>query len=196
MSKTWVSRGVLALLAAVGITVAHWAAYLAAASGAHAHHDLLQSTGHRYWPFAGALIVALIVGTLGFSACRPARLASGRLSGFVSSVVILAAIQTLGFVLLEFGERALFASHHGPSSLASEPVFWIGLVLQLFVAVAGALVVHLLLKVVAIVRALLAGTYVSARSTSFSLSSQYRVPSLTVLSGGSSLRGPPLSASI
>lgn len=191
--QRWTARAALSALGALGIAIAHWAAYVMAAPQAHTHHQLLHSTGHRYWPLGGALLVAMVVGTIGFSISKRLGRSDASMATVRGAALALGAIQVGGFLLMEVGERLLFSSHHSVSSVMAEPVVWIGIALQLIIAVAGAVLVRVLLRAAAFVRALIRASVSSARCISVSLpSTPFIVPALSPASSGLSRRGPPL----
>ena len=141
-------RGWLAGLAFSGLIAAHGLSYLVA----EPHHEervrLLAHTGHGSWTgaffFAGALAVAALL-FLGARFARP----NGALSSnsiFRAAAPRLALVQLVGFTVLESGERLL--EHGDPHTLLHEPVFLIGLALQVLVAAAGACLISLSARIV------------------------------------------------
>jgi hypothetical protein len=193
MNRRWLARVCVGALGGLGIAFAHWAAYLIATPDAHAHQALLESTGHRYWPLAGAFLVALVVGTTGVSVSARFGRASGRPTSFARAVAVLGTLQVFGFLLLEFGERLLFAAHHSAASLFTEPVVLLGMGLQAAVAIVAAFILRALLRVVRFVRALLRSRVGEDRSSTplWVPGSQVHLVPLAPGTGGFSLRGPP-----
>jgi len=130
-------------LAAAGVVVAHVVAFWLAAPNPVRREHLLETTGHGAWPIVVALTLGALVACMaGFAAGRlreerrapPAVL----VRGIVTRLVIL---QVAGFVLLEAIER--LAIGHDLTELLSEPVMAIGLVAQVVVALAGAILLAL-----------------------------------------------------
>lgn len=198
MKTQWRARASLAGLGALGIAVGHRVAYFMVTSDPHARHELLESTGHTYWPLAGALLVAMIVGTIGVSISSRLHRSRSGASTLATNALVLAGLQVSGFILMEAGERLLFASQHHVTSLLSEPVLWIGIALQVIVAVVGALVLRFLLRAVEFVQALLRASFHEQAQLPLArpLCSQIIAPRLSPGAGGTSRRGPPLLALI
>lgn len=116
--------------------LAHWLAYVLSYSDPHARAHVLGATGHGYWVYGAA--AGLAAATLAFGTLLRSRSATETSHrGFAAR---LAIFQVMGFVLLEGSERLL--SDHGIGALLGEPVLWIGIALQVLVAVAGALLVR------------------------------------------------------
>jgi hypothetical protein len=137
----------LGTLAAVGVVVSHGIAYFIHAPGPRSRAGLLEATGHRYWTLVVAAALAMLV--FGLSAFVGRLLfGGGEFPGqgpmLAALVPRLAAIQCLGFVALELGER-LLAFGPGARSLLSvvdAPVVAVGLAVQCLVALAGAVLLH------------------------------------------------------
>jgi hypothetical protein len=193
MSRSgWAFRGLLAGLAAVGVVVAHAIAYLIAVPDPSLRNALLFVTGHEGW----SLVIAVAAGVLTFG-----------LSGFVLSeaaeggpkarpsiwsiALRLAGMQTIGFVVLEASERLLAGS--GLETLWSEPVLTIGLLLQLVVALIGAVV---LVGFVWAVETLLGKrtplTGVAARPAPLPLFETF-IPRIRISADSATPRGPPVT---
>ena len=137
-----------AWLLSLGLTVAagtsaHTIAYrLAAPSGHHQHS--LQRTGHDYlahWRLCLALCLAVLLVALGGYAVEGIR---ERRRAAVP-VWLFGLLPPLGFVLQEHLER-LFHAGGVPYAAVVEPVFLVGLALQLPFALAAALAARLLLS--------------------------------------------------
>lgn len=190
--KGLISRAGVAAIAALGIALAHWAAYAVVVPDPHAREGLLETTGHTYLPLLGAALVAVLVGTVGVSLVER----FGRGTRIPTDLLVIAFIQVGGFAVLEVGERALFGSS-GVAGIAGEPVVWLGLMFQVVVAAAATLVLRLLIKGAAIVRALFSGAAPARRRTPSVVSffSQIAAPRPAPCAGASSRRGPPLLVS-
>jgi hypothetical protein len=171
-------RRVLSRLSLVGLSLgglfgAHYLAFMFAAPHVHDRSELLAATGHGSWiPVAVAVATSLFLAFL-------------RGSGHGWSE--LALLQVVGFVALEGVERV--GAHDGVSQLLSEPVFYLGLVLQLVVS----LVATLLVRVAVEVGRLLAGRRFSPRGSVTSahtfVTRVRRV--ISVSAEAWNLRGPP-----
>jgi hypothetical protein len=137
----------LGTLAAAGVVVSHGIAYVIHAPGPQSRAELLAATGHRYWTLVVAAALATVV--FGLSAFVGRLLSGGgelpRQGPMLAALVPrLAAIQCLGFVALELGERLLAFGPGARSilSLADSPVVAVGLAVQCLVALAGAVLLH------------------------------------------------------
>ena len=167
------SRLLLVALSLGGLFGAHGLAFSFAAPHVHDRAELLAETGHgSLLPVAIAVVTSLLLAFL-------------RTSG--SGWSQLAFLQLSGFVALEGAERI---GAHGLQELFAEPVFYLGLVLQLVVS----LLAIALVRVAKTVARLFSGpqSFVRGRTrpTFFSL------PSIRFVSKVSAeawnLRGPPL----
>jgi hypothetical protein len=130
-------------LAAGGVAAAHLLAFLAVAPHPLRREQLLEATGHGAWPLVVSLAMgALVLGLAGFFAGRR----SGRGRSFpIRTAGRLILLQSIGFLMLESIER--LAVGKGPEALTElpfEPVIAIGLVAQVVVALAGAMLLALL----------------------------------------------------
>jgi hypothetical protein len=182
-------------LAALGILLSHIVAFWIEAPELHDRARLLDETGHSYWGVTSPLAMALFVAAVAPLAIRRSK---GRASGesprdlAVRSAPKLVALQALGFVALEMVERA----SSGDSALVvlhEHTLVW-GLLVQVVMALLGALFIYLLSIVVDRILALAGGPYGADTSTDPLRASvtneNYNV--VTVASGGCGLRGPPL----
>lgn len=124
-------RRVLSRLLLVGLSLgglfgAHYLAFMFAAPHVHDRSELLAATGHGSWiPVAIAIVTSIALAFL-------------RGSGYGWSQ--LALLQIAGFVVLEAVER--IGSHGGLDRLLGEPVFYLGLALQLGVSLLATLLVR------------------------------------------------------
>lgn len=127
----------LGLLSLAGMSAGHFASYLIAAPDPHHRAELLESTGHAgESPFLVIAIAALI------ATCIAALLGRtrDRAPGFVRAAGALLALQSTAFVGLETIERLTVQTPLLESM--QEPVFLIGLGVQLMVALLGALILR------------------------------------------------------
>ena len=189
-ARLWVAG-----LAAGGVVVSHWLAYLLAVPDAHSRADILAATGHRYWIWVvavafGAFVAALSCYTMGvLRAGSP-----GRGSYDAGGVTVrLIALHVPGLLLLESAERVLSHGHVHVLSLLSEPAVVMGLVVQMLVALAGGMLVRLWARAVVLLR--------SSREPHVRRSGSCRVrlygvvlPPRRPLLGAATLRAPPHSA--
>jgi hypothetical protein len=129
----------LGLLSIAGMTAGHYLSYWFVAPDSHHRDELLEATGHAgESPFVVLSIAALLATCIavfgGRTPKRPARM--------LSTVLRLAAMQTVAFLVVEAIERA---SQGTPLlEAAREPVVWLGILAQLAVAGAGAALLRLL----------------------------------------------------
>lgn len=138
----------IAALALSGVAAGHTVAYYLAAPGAGQRNALLAQTGHSYWNVAVTVAVLLeLVGVLalavrhfraGRAGTSSLRLSLPRLAGR------LAALQVAAFSVLEVGER--FRAGIPVGEMFHNHLFPIGVLIQLLVAVVGALLLHWLAR--------------------------------------------------
>lgn len=178
-------------LAAAGVVVAHLVAFWLAAPDPVRREHLLETTGHGAWPIVVALTLGALVACMaGFAAGRlreerrapPAVL----VRGIVTRLVIL---QVAGFVLLEAIER--LAIGHDLTELLSEPVMAIGLVSQVVVALAGAILLALFAHLVDRLAILLHPIPRAPRVLLPGDALDFSVPRSRFESGAAVPRGPP-----
>ena len=126
------------LAASAGVVVAHAVDYAIVYPSASERAAHLRVTGHGYWPLAVAValgaagLALLLAAGRGASRRRPATPPSGR---WVNAGTLL-AVQAVAFAILEMGERALAGLP--PSVLLHSPDIWLGMLLQVPVAVLAA----------------------------------------------------------
>jgi cytochrome bd-type quinol oxidase subunit 2 len=181
----------LGALAFAGVAFAHGLTFLLVAPETHARERLLTSTGHGYWPYVMPLALAALVAALsGFVAGRRAAAPADRL--YSVTALRLAILQSAGFVLLEAAERV--TAHGSLRSLVSEPFLLIGVLVQVALALAGALLLVLMARVVEHLSGRRRPTMRPKKATLPRAALRIRAPRLRVASGGATLRGPPLAA--
>jgi hypothetical protein len=129
-------------LAGGGMLLAHWLAYVLAFGDPHARAHILAQSGHSYWIYAAA--VGLAAATLGFGSL--VRNLNPHKRG-ISLGTRLAMFQVAGFVALEAAER--LATGHALVEVFTEPGLWIGIVVQVALALLGASLVRGVAQLVA-----------------------------------------------
>ena len=178
--------------AAVGVVVAHRLAYWLVTPDAHERGELLASSGHRYFTALSVILFGLLVVALTGSlvSVLTRREGPARRLSLIGVSARLATLQTLGWFALEGAERLLAQHHHG--SMFEEPVLWIGLAVQLLVALAGGL---LFLAAARVVEVLLAPRRLrpAKRVGERWFVAHVIVATAVRLHGTRSLRGPPIS---
>ena len=187
-------RLVLGGTAALGVIVAHGAAFVLAAPNPHARQELLASTGHGYWAVAIAAGVGLFVAALAGVVWAGLRTSEPASPGdvFRRFAARLALLQVVGFVLLEGAERV--AVDGSLAELWTTPVLGIGIVAQVLVALVGAALVAALSRAVAVVAlALRRAPARPARSLTATATSVSIWAPAHLAVGGLTLRGPPSS---
>ncbi len=138
----------LTLLAAsaVGLVAAHFLDYLLLFPRGSQRHALLIHSGHGYLPAAawlagGAAAVAAIgAATFGF---RRGQRGPGGGMGWGRTSLLLAAIQTTGFVTLEPLERLLVGA---PVDDVVGPLLAVGVLLQVLLAMGAAAILQLIAR--------------------------------------------------
>ena len=127
-------------LAAAGVVLSHSLSFLFVEPDPHARHRLLDATGHRYFTWVTVVAIGLLVAGVAGGTIKRLRggaeeAAHGR--SFVGSVAALVLIQVLAFIALESVERLVVDG--SPVGPLTDPVMAIGCLVQIIVAVAGAL---------------------------------------------------------
>jgi len=188
LKRTGIARFVLGGFASIGIVAAHQVAYLVAAPESHHREALLEHTGHGTWryvaAFAFGLFVASMTGAISASVGSTGGSYLFRIGTAFSRLLLL---QVGGYVALESAERIVAGD---VVTLVIEPVFWIGLVLQISTALLGALLLGAIVKAVAWLTSdawRLARSGVPLPKPDLSVF----VPVAQPATGSGSLRGPP-----
>ena len=176
-------------LAFSGVIAAHFLAYFVAAPDGHHRTELLASTGHGSWTYFVALALGALVACLGGVAWSAATTGEKHLI-WSRCAFRLVLLQTLGFTGLELGERLL----HGVSGaeLIAEPVFVLGLLAQVVVALAAAGLLRLVVKIVGRLR--LRSDLAKAEPCISSFHTDVIGRRVLVAVGAGTLRGPPVTA--
>lgn len=179
-------------VAAAGVLVAHWLAYLVTLPQTHLREATLAATGHGYWVEAVRLVVALAV-------CGLAALILSHLRGEglpherprLSALVLrLAPIQCLAFLTVETIER--IAAHAPLASVLTVRIAVLGLAVQILTACVGAVLLRVLDRAVAGVVAALRRRLPRPRAVHTRRPAPQTVRPRPVLAGASGVRGPPL----
>jgi hypothetical protein len=191
------SRGLAATgIAAGGLVLAHWLAYVLAVPDPHSREALLGLTGHQYWPFAvrvaGVLAVSAAV-AVSFRAWNATHGSGTPDESFGSLASRLAVLQVFGFVVLEVVERAAAGGDVG--SLFASRVFFVGLAVQVVCALAGGMALlwfgRAALTIVAALRDLRRTQTASGSIRIRPLESSRRLQ--LPVCGAAGVRGPPTS---
>lgn len=191
------SRSLLvAAFAGGGVLAAHFLGYRSVAHTDEHHTELLAATGHEYFTY-------VIVGVLAITALLLSRYVSRRLgerrtpdvSGvqlFAQGAVRIIPLQGVAFLLLELGERALFAG--GLSNVLAEPAVLMGLFFQVIVGLVAAVLLSVFAAVVESVRRRNRNLAARRGATRIYPKAVFRPHGLAVSKGGSGLRSPPSAA--
>jgi hypothetical protein len=187
-------RVILGGTAALGVIVAHGAAFVMAAPNPHVRQELLASTGHGYWAVAIAagvgLFVAALAGVVWSGLRTPQPASAGNV--FRRFASRLALLQVVGFVALEAVERVAVGG--SLAELWTTPVVGLGIVAQVLVALVGAALVATLIRVVAAVASALRRVSARpARSLTAGATAGFVWAPAHLAVGGLTLRGPPPS---
>jgi hypothetical protein len=175
-----------------GVVVAHVLAYWLAVPDGADRHGLLAATGHRYWGLVVAVAFAATVSALCRFTIGVLQKDEGGSPGHGVKTVAAGLVlwQAPGLLVLEGIERLTVDGHVHPLSLVTEPPVVLGLVVQLFVAVAGAVLVLGWARAVSVLvrrRPPLSGRRKSKWPPSVGLQPEGRPPV-----GARTCRGPPL----
>ncbi len=131
----------LAGAAGAGVVLGHWLTYLIAVPNANLRTAFLTESGHGYWPIAVKSAVALALAGMAILTLRLAAGGPGeeqpRSRVFAGLLWRLSLAQVVAFAVLELSER--LAAGLPMANLFQHHVFLLGVVIQLALAVAGAL---------------------------------------------------------
>lgn len=183
-SSSW-----LGLLALGGLLAGHLVSYFVVAPDVHEREELLALTGHSDHGVFGTLaLAATFAAVIGLFMQRVRSRCDGAGVSRAGVALLLWAVQTFGFVLLETWERGHGLA--GVAELVHEPAFLIGLVAQVVVAlVATAIVVLIRATADALLRLFAPGAGGSS-CASFSSSTVVRART-SIARAAWNLRGPP-----
>ena len=135
----------IGLLSIAGMAAGHYLTYLVAAPHQHTRTELLQETGHAgESPFLILAISALLAACISVLAGHGARV---RTRLWVTAVRLF-VFQVGAFLALETGERIIAGADLGQAAI--EPVLWLGILVQLLVAGAGAFILRALRSAAAV----------------------------------------------
>ncbi len=139
MARGLQTRIALGLLSVAGMSAGHFLSYVIASPDAHHRADLLEATGHGgESPFLVVAIAAVVAACIAALVGRP-REKAPRL---VRSFALLTALQITAFTGLEVTER--IGAHVSIAESIQEPVFLLGLGLQVLVAAVAAFILRAL----------------------------------------------------
>jgi len=184
-------RAWLGGVAAAGVIGSHWLAYLLAVPDPHERADTLARSGHGYWPVGVAIALGCLVAALSGFAIRRFRYRDEPAHPYVGTATRLVALQGTAFVLLEVLERAVAGAP--VVSIVHEPAFQLGVLTQVLVASAAALLLLVFGRVVdAVIRRARGITAATAAEEPQPHSPQIAFKSVLVY-GGALLRAPPVA---
>ena len=185
------TRAILAICAAAAAYVGHSLSYHSVAPDASHRAHLLETTGHGSNGRVTAVLLGLLIFALsGMVARRAARTGGARLKLSYKSVLIhLLSLQASGFIIMEVLERL-----HAGSSLSAlgDPVILLGLAAQVVMALVGAMIVVLFVRLARLLRPTAAFPTAKSPDQSFAPRSSFTLCT-SVVSLAWSVRGPPAS---
>jgi hypothetical protein len=185
----------LAAVASGGVVVGHWLSYLLGLPSAHLRAEVLRATGHGYWESGVELSVAVVVVALAAIAVRQYRAASNTAVSAAEGpgrvALRLAGIQVLGFSALEVGER--LAAGAPVSGMLEHHLFVLGLLVQVAVAAAIAVILFLFCRAVGAIAAVLSAPRFPRPVKGFFAFALVVAPRPALLAGAAGPRAPPLS---
>jgi len=135
-------------LATGGIVIGHLLGYLLAFPNGPERHEHLAAVGHGSFRWLGLIALAMTGLSLLALGARALRGEGGVPPG--RTALLLASLQVPGFLLLELVER-----HFDPAATLADPGVQIGLLAQVLVALATAVLLRAFVRAVAVVAALL-----------------------------------------
>ncbi|HMC37522.1 MAG TPA: hypothetical protein VKK30_06605 [Actinomycetota bacterium] len=181
-------------MAAAGVVLGHWLTYFIAFPKPFVRMDVLARSGHGYWLFA--VQVAVVLGVVGIGSLFLSRIRSmtqesmPELDRFARSAFRLAALQVAAFTAMEVVERLLAGA--SVAGIYQHHLFVFGLAIQLFVAVAGAVILRWFGQTATrMVRALLGSAPRRPLPIAFALPGGDVFVRRLVLAGAAGSRGPP-----
>jgi hypothetical protein len=132
-------------VASAGIVLGHWLTYLVDVPHAPARAAELARTGHAYLSVAGELATALMAMTLAALFLGRVIRSEGTSSHYPGIALRLGLLQAGAFVVMELTERAVAGSGFG--DLTHGGLVPLGVLIQLGVALVGAALLLLVLRV-------------------------------------------------
>jgi hypothetical protein len=185
----------LVAVASGGVVLGHWLSYLLGLPSAHLRAEVLRATGHGYWQSGVEMAVALVVVALAAIAVRQFRAASAvglpAVDGPGRVALRLAGIQVLGFSTLEMGER--IAAGAPVSGMLQHHLFVLGLLVQVAVAAAVAVILFLFCRAVGVIARALAAPRFPRPVKRFIVFARVAAPRTARPAGAAGARAPPLS---
>jgi hypothetical protein len=181
-------------MAAVGVVVGHWLAYILSVPRPHARARVLMASGHGYWMVAvkGAVILGFVsVGSvLARHLLERLRPGERRPTTWTSAWVRLSFLQVLAFTAMEVAER--LAAHAPVGEMFDHHVFTVGLLVQVLVALVGGLALRMLARgAEGLVEGFARSAFSRPRSVADPLDRFFVLPR-PGLGGAAAARGPPL----
>jgi hypothetical protein len=177
--------------AVLGLVAGHGIAYLIAIPDAQRRTAVLQSTGHAYLPLL--VEIGLILAVAGAARLVMRAFGSGgrvRDGSLVRTAAGLGALQVVAFVVLEVVERLL--THMPLHELVSDHVLGIGVVVQLGVAMVGALVLRAMTRTAARLALVAVRSHTPRPAGLVPIPFVRTLDLRPVLVGAVGVRGPPL----
>jgi len=179
-------------VALAGTLVGHTLTYVLAIRPVAHRGEHLARAGHSYWGAAVWLVSAVVacgILALILSALRRRRMASDA-PAFWRSASVLVVSQVTGFLVLEGLERT--ASGAGFGDLIHHDLILVGLLAQIVVALAGAMLLRWLMRAAHLLAALSPPPTAGRAPAPFPSPGQRIRPRPVMPLGGWGLRGPPL----
>jgi len=172
--------------AGAGVVVTHWLTYRIVAADHHHRAELLRETGHAHWPIVSTVVLTVFTVVSMRSCVRTWR---QRLQPrlVAADICRLVAVQAALWVLVEVGERIAVDRL---ATLGDHPVLLVGLVVQVVVALLGAMLSWLACRVVVALAARRRRGRSRPASVSAPAGAAPRVR-LSLMAGAHGLRGPP-----
>lgn len=189
-SLKWVS---IAGMAAAGVMLGHWLAYVLAVPGPKVRAAVLAESGHSYWLLAVKLAVVLGLSGAGALVVRQwiVRRDLSRAGAHPVTMLTaqLALLQVVAFTAMEVAERV---GYHAPvAEMFQHHIFFLGVAVQFLVAFVGALILTWLGRAVCRLAATLAPQPLSRSVAPLIRSISQPVRPVAVLTGAAGVRGPP-----
>jgi hypothetical protein len=178
--------------AAVGAIVGHGVTYILAVWDEGSRHALLAETGHGYWDLALGTAIVLGLWLTGAVVLRhfhpgPRAVTS---TGLWPLTLRLAGLQVVLFAALEVGERLVGAVPMSESLF--HEVMSLGVAVQAVVALVIALLLRLLVRAAEVLAEVLLGSRPPVAASPVPRRSFHDpLRPVTVLAGGTGVRGPP-----
>jgi hypothetical protein len=177
--------------AVLGLVAGHGIAYMIAIPDAHRRAAVLQNTGHAYLPLLveiGLILAVAGAANIVMRALGPrARIQDGSVA---ETAVALGALQVGAFVVLEVVERLV--THMPLHELLSDHLLAVGVLVQLGVAVVGALALRAMARTAARLASVLADPRTLRSPELICVPVPRTLGPRPMLIGAVGVRGPPL----